>query len=94
MSTQIDGRILYRKGDSGICSKEKGRRRYYVIKFIQARSVSEASKTIGRKIVWRSGNCTIPGRIVALHGRKGLVRAKFRRGLPGQALGTVVKLGG
>jgi ribosomal protein L35AE/L33A len=27
-----------------------------------------------------------------LHGKKGLVRARFRKGLPGQALGTTVEL--
>ncbi|HDO42134.1 MAG TPA: 50S ribosomal protein L35ae, partial [Candidatus Bathyarchaeota archaeon] len=36
----------------------------------------------------------IVGTIVSPHGNKGLVRARFRRGLPGQALGTTVKIVG
>jgi ribosomal protein L35AE/L33A len=31
---------------------------------------------------------------MALHGDKGLVRARFRKGVPGQALGTRVELVG
>ena len=36
----------------------------------------------------------IVGTIVSPHGNKGLVRVRFRRGLPGQALGTTVKIVG
>jgi large subunit ribosomal protein L35Ae len=43
-------------------------------------------------VAWRNGETRIVGKIVDLHGKKGLVRARFRRGLPGQALGTTVEL--
>jgi ribosomal protein L35AE/L33A len=29
---------------------------------------------------------------VGLHGKKGVVKAKFRKGVPGHALGTTVEL--
>ena len=40
------------------------------------------------------GKNTLIGKIVGLHGKKGVVRAKFRKGVPGQALGTTVELVG
>ena len=54
----------------------------------------EASKLIGRKVTWQSKDRSILGKIVALHGKKGLVRARFRKGLPGEAIGTSIKLTG
>ncbi|MEM2104781.1 MAG: 50S ribosomal protein L35ae [Candidatus Bathyarchaeia archaeon] len=66
----------------------------YIIQFFHLNSVSDAYRLIGRKIVWKSNKSKIIGKIVQVHGRKGLVRARFRRGLPGQALGTTVELTG
>lgn len=65
-----------------------------LIQFTHTKSVSEASQLIGRKVAWKSGKNKIIGKIVDTHGSKGLVRARFRRGLPGQALGTTVELVG
>ena len=67
-----------------------------IIKFSHVESVSQASRLVGRKIVWKAERkeLKIVGKIVALHGKKGLVRARFRKGLPGQALGTTVELVG
>jgi len=53
-------------------------------------SYAEASRLIGRKVVWRnplSGE-SFKGKIVRPHGKKGRVMAVFRKPLPGQALGT------
>ncbi|MBC7130869.1 50S ribosomal protein L35ae [Candidatus Bathyarchaeota archaeon] len=63
-----------------------------LIEFPHAKSVAEAARLVGRKVVWRNGEKRLVGKIVALHGRKGLVRVRFRKGLPGQALGTTVEL--
>ncbi|MDI6905224.1 MAG: 50S ribosomal protein L35ae [Candidatus Bathyarchaeia archaeon] len=65
-----------------------------IIQFAHVNSVSEASRLIGRKVAWKIGKNKIVGKIVALHGKKGLVRAKFRKGVPGHALGTTVELVG
>ena len=65
-----------------------------LIQFAHENSVSLAGQLIGRKVVWKEGEIKLIGKIVALHGRKGLVRAKFRKGVPGQALGTTVELVG
>ena len=52
----------------------------------------EAEKVIGKTVTWKSPSGTeIKGKVSALHGRKGNVRAIFaEKGLPGQALGTKV----
>lgn len=65
-----------------------------IIQFKHVRSASEAGRLIGRKVAWKREENKIIGKVVALHGRKGLVRARFRKGLPGQALGTPVELVG
>lgn len=84
---QTQGVIVnYRIGPKTQKSKE------CIIQFVHGKSVSEASQLIGRKVAWKSGKDKIIGKIVDTHGNKGLVRARFRRGLPGQALGTTVEL--
>ncbi len=61
-----------------------------------ADSVEEAEKFIGRTVTWVSPGKEkkeIKGKISALHGRKGNARAIFpEKGLPGQALGTKVRV--
>ena len=59
-----------------------------------ADSAEEAEKAIGKTVSWTSpAGKVIKGKISALHGRKGNVRAIFAEaGLPGQALGQKVKI--
>lgn len=53
----------------------------------------DAMNFIGKKVIWRSkGGKEIVGVITAPHGSKGKVRARFERGLPGQAIGTEVEI--
>ena len=87
MTETIQGVILnYRVGPRTQRSKE------CIIRFAHVTSVSEAGGLIGRKVAWKGKKNRIIGKIVALHGKKGLVRARFRRGVPGQALGTNIDL--
>ena len=65
-----------------------------LIQFAHENSVSKIGQLVGRKVIWKHGEKTIIGKIVSLHGRNGVVRAKFRKGLPGHALGTTVELVG
>ena len=72
MAQTIQGIIKnYRVGPRTQRSKE------CIIKFAHLTSVSEASRLIGRKVAWKLGKNKIVGKIVALHGDKGLVRARF-----------------
>lgn len=65
-----------------------------LVKFPNVNSAEEASRLIGRKVAWPAEEKRIIGKIVATHGTKGLVRVRFRKGVPGQALGTHVKIVG
>ena len=56
-------------------------------------SKEKATKLLGTKVVWKSSSGKeIVGKVTALHGNKGTVRARFNRGLPGQAIGSNVVL--
>lgn len=53
----------------------------------------DADKLAGKEVSWKSpAGKIIKGKIMAAHGNKGLVRAIFERGLPGQAVTTEVEM--
>ncbi len=53
----------------------------------------EAKKMAGKTVEWRSpAGKIIAGKISDAHGNKGLVRAIFEKGLPGQAVTTDVEI--
>ena len=64
----------------------------YLIQFSGVKSVGEAGQLIGRKVSWPLGERKCIGKIVSLHGKNGLVKARFRKGVPGQALGSLVEI--
>jgi large subunit ribosomal protein L35Ae len=54
-------------------------------------SSGKAAAFIGKKVVWRSrSGKTWAGRIIATHGKRGVLIARFKKGLPGEALGGEV----
>jgi len=56
---------------------------------------TEAKKVAGKEVEWKSpAGKIIKGKISDSHGNSGLVRAIFEKGLPGQAIGTEVIMGG
>ena len=59
-----------------------------------ADTAEEAEKSIGKTVIWTSPSGTvIKGKISALHGKNGNVRAIFaEKGLPGQVLGKKIKI--
>jgi len=78
--------VSYRRGPKTQSPKE------YLIQFPAVKSVSEARQLIGRKVSWPLRERKCVGKIVSSHGNEGLVRARFRRGLPGNALGSLVEI--
>ena len=89
MTQSVQGVIVnYRTGPKTQTSRE------YLIQFAHTHSVSEAAGLVGRKVAWQKGNDKVIGKIVSLHGKKGVVRARLRKGLPGQAIGTTIQLVG
>lgn len=76
--------VCYRTGPKTQDPKE------CLLKFPNIKSVNEAAQLVGRKVAWPVEEHKIKGKIVALHGKNGLVRSRFRKGIPGQALLTAV----
>jgi len=53
----------------------------------------EAKKLVGKIVEWKSpSGKIIHGKISDAHGNKGLVRAIFEKGLPGQALTNEIEI--
>lgn len=53
----------------------------------------KSKKLIGKTVVWKSpAGKEIKGKITALHGSKGAVRVLFEKGMPGQSIGSRVKI--
>ena len=56
-------------------------------------SKQKAVKLIGKKVVWKSpAGKKIVGTVTNLHGNKGVLRVRFGKGLPGQALGKKIEV--
>jgi large subunit ribosomal protein L35Ae len=69
--------------------------RHFLIEIEGTKTREEASKLVGKTVTWTSpGKLAkkITGKISSAHGNKGVVRAIFEKGLPGQAIGTEVQL--
>ena len=87
MSETFEGIIVsYRRGPKTQNPKE------CILRFPGIDPVSGAARLIGRKVAWPIGKHKARGKIVALHGKNGLVRARFRKGVPGQALGSLIEI--
>ena len=63
-----------------------------LIQFTDVVLAAKAGQLLGRKVVWKGEKKNLVGKIVGFHGKNGVVRVKFKRGVPGQALGTTVEL--
>jgi len=67
-------------------------KRHFIIDF-GLKNKEEADKIIGKVVEWKSSSGKIiRGKVSASHGNKGLVRAIFESGLPGQAITQEVEL--
>jgi len=63
-----------------------------LIQFKHEDLVAHKEKIIGQKVVWKSKNKNIIGKISGFHGKNDVLRAKFKKGVPGQAIGTLIEL--
>jgi large subunit ribosomal protein L35Ae len=60
---------------------------------VSVKKKTDAEKFVGKTVVWTSvAGKKIEGKISSTHGNKGMVRAIFERGLPGQSLNTEVEV--
>ena len=54
-------------------------------------SKEEASKFVGKKVVWKtSAGKAITGKVASAHGNSGALRVIFETGMPGQSIGAKV----
>ncbi|NHI83520.1 MAG: 50S ribosomal protein L35ae [Candidatus Thorarchaeota archaeon] len=61
--------------------------------FNDIKTKTEAASLIGRQVSWTSSTGReVLGKVLSVHGNSGVVRAKFRTNLPGQAIGTPVEI--
>jgi ribosomal protein L35AE/L33A len=86
-------------GMEGVISNYKRGRhtlhpKHCIIVFPSIKTRKDANKMVGRMVVWISSTGKeLKGIIVRAQGNKGAVRAHFKKaGVPGQALGTAVKI--
>ncbi|WXG40479.1 MAG: 50S ribosomal protein L35ae [Candidatus Freyarchaeum deiterrae] len=69
------------------------RNKYMLIKIQGIDSDKEAAKFIGKTVIWKTtSGKEMRGKITKIHGKNGVVSAHFKHGLPGQAIGTEIKL--
>lgn len=67
--------------------------RHFLIELDGVSNKKEAEKFAGKNVEWKSpAGKIIKGKIAASHGTKGVVRAIFEKGLPGQAITTKVEV--
>lgn len=86
--TRIYGILVnYRLGHSTQHNRE------FLIRIPNVNDNLKASKFIGHRAIWQSKRGTkIIGNILCIHGKNGILRARFRKGLPGQARGKNVEI--
>ena len=84
------GRVIqFRRGNRTVTD------RHFLIEIPNVDSREKAEKFVGKEVVWTSPGKLkkqIKGKIAAAHGKKGVVRAIFERGLPGQAITDSVEI--
>jgi large subunit ribosomal protein L35Ae len=82
------GRVIqFRRGRHTLTEK------HMLIEIEGIDSREDATKLIGKAVEWKSpAGKTIKGKISGAHGNKGVVRAIFEKGLPGQSVTTEVKI--
>lgn len=67
--------------------------RHFLIEINGVSNREQAEKFAGKEVIWKSpAGKIIKGKISAAHGNKGVVRAIFEKGLPGQAVTTKVEV--
>jgi len=63
-----------------------------LVQFTDVTAMAQAGQLIGQKVIWKNEKTRHPGKIVGFHGKNGIVIVRFKKGVPGQALGTGVQL--
>ena len=79
--------VQFRRGRHTIHEK------HFLIEIETSKNRKDAEKFVGKEVVWKSpAGKVITGKVSSAHGNKGVVRAIFEKGLPGQAVTTEVEI--
>lgn len=83
-----EGKVIqFRRGRHTIHEK------HFLIEVSGVKNREEATKFVGKEVEWKSpSGKMIKGKISAPHGNRGVLRAIFEKGLPGQSLTTKVEI--
>jgi len=84
----VNGKVIqFRRGRHTI------HERHFLIEIEGTKSKKDAEKFVGKEVVWKSpSGKIIKGKVSGAHGTKGVIRAIFEKGLPGQAVTTKVEI--
>jgi len=84
----MEGKVIqFRRG------KRTVHERHFLIEIPKVSNRESAEKFVGKEVEWKSpAGKIIKGKISSAHGNKGVVRAIFEKGLPGQAVATKVEI--
>jgi len=86
----MEGVIVHFRGSY---KRKKGNQVILIVPGVASRE--KANDLVGKTVVWKTPGKTpkeISEQISSAHGNSGAVRALFEKGLPGQSLGTEVKI--
>lgn len=80
-----------------VVSFKGGKRTRYtsqmIVKVDGVDNKDKAKSLLNKKVVWESpAGKKITGEVISPHGNNGCVKVRFEKGLPGQSLGTKVKI--
>lgn len=79
--------IQFRRGRKTVYEK------HFLIEVDGVLNRVDTQKLIGKEVSWKSpAGKIIKGKVSAPHGKKGVIRAIFEKGLPGQAITTEVEI--
>ena len=63
-----------------------------LIQFNHEDLVAQKGPLVSQKVVWKGKNKQFIGKISGFHGKNDLLKVKFKKGVPGQAIGALVEL--
>lgn len=84
----VTGKVVqFRRGRHTLHEK------HMLIEVENVNSKEDAAKLVGKSVEWKSpAGKVIKGKVSGAHGNKGVIRAIFEKGLPGQSVTTEVKI--
>ena len=89
----MEARIVnYRRGSTRTIVKYTNQ---YILSLDGVTDKAKAQEYVGKKVLWKTpSGKEVAGKVTNTHGNGGALLARFDKGLPGQALGSMVSIEG